>query len=80
MNKAPESTLWNKPSNEWTALPRAAVTDAVMKEIQSAVQTPDDSSRERLERFNTAKGNNVLIHNSKERRVVAQGEGAPLWR
>lgn len=52
MSKAPESTLWNKPSNEWTALPRATVTDAVMKEIQTAIQTPDDSSRERLERFN----------------------------
>jgi hypothetical protein len=52
MDKASDSTLWNKPSSEWTALPRAAVTDAVMKELQSAVQATDDSSRERLERFN----------------------------
>lgn len=60
MNKAPDSTLWNKPRGEWTALPRAAVTDAVIKEIQSAIQTPDDNSRERLERFSVSLSEETL--------------------
>jgi hypothetical protein len=53
MNNASESTtLWNKPSSEWTSLPRAHVTDKVMDDIRAAIQAPEDNSRERLDRFN----------------------------